>query len=171
MICLTDLTATAAAITGAKLSTGAAEDSYSILPALLGIPCDAPIREATIHHSSKGLFAVRQGKWVLLDHEGSGGNRYQEKTAPLQLYDLEADASETRNVYDQQPEVVDRLKNLLESYQAAGRSRPETSAASALGTATEPGAGTEFAILDGDTVVFLGDSITAARTYGKFIGN
>src|SRR6185503_19325139 len=29
----------------------------------------------------------------------------------------------------------------------------------------------EFAIRDGDTVVFLGDSITAARTYGKTIEN
>ncbi|MCX7825706.1 MAG: GDSL-type esterase/lipase family protein [Verrucomicrobiae bacterium] len=34
------------------------------------------------------------------------------------------------------------------------------------------GAGpSEFAIKDGDTVVFLGDSITAARTYGKIIEN
>lgn len=29
----------------------------------------------------------------------------------------------------------------------------------------------DFALKDGDTVVFLGDSITAARTYGKFIEN
>ena len=29
----------------------------------------------------------------------------------------------------------------------------------------------EFALGDGDTVVFLGDSITAARTYGKIIEN
>lgn len=29
----------------------------------------------------------------------------------------------------------------------------------------------EFALKDGDTVVFLGDSLTAARTYGKFIEN
>ena len=29
----------------------------------------------------------------------------------------------------------------------------------------------DFALQDGDTVVFLGDSITAARTYGKFIEN
>jgi hypothetical protein len=27
----------------------------------------------------------------------------------------------------------------------------------------------DFALRDGDTVVFLGDSITAARTYGKII--
>ncbi|MFM9963247.1 MAG: SGNH/GDSL hydrolase family protein [Planctomycetaceae bacterium] len=31
--------------------------------------------------------------------------------------------------------------------------------------------GADFALQDGDTVVFLGDSITAARTYGKFIEN
>jgi len=30
---------------------------------------------------------------------------------------------------------------------------------------------TDFALRDGDTVVFLGDSITAARTYGKIIEN
>src|SRR5436309_7752679 len=29
----------------------------------------------------------------------------------------------------------------------------------------------DYAIRDGDTVVFLGDSITAARTYGKIIEN
>src|SRR5262245_66675793 len=29
----------------------------------------------------------------------------------------------------------------------------------------------DFALRDGDTVVFLGDSITAARTYGKLIEN
>src|SRR5262245_66057399 len=29
----------------------------------------------------------------------------------------------------------------------------------------------EFALRDGDTVLFLGDSITAARTYGKIVEN
>src|SRR5688572_11387370 len=29
----------------------------------------------------------------------------------------------------------------------------------------------DFALRDGDTVVFLGDSITAARSYGKMIEN
>jgi lysophospholipase L1-like esterase len=44
----------------------------------------------------------------------------------------------------------------------------------ALLLALLPGAGTradEFALRNGDTVVFLGDSITAARTYGKLIEN
>jgi lysophospholipase L1-like esterase len=38
-----------------------------------------------------------------------------------------------------------------------------------LGTA--PAGADEFAVRDGDTVVFLGDSITAARAYGKIIEN
>jgi lysophospholipase L1-like esterase len=43
----------------------------------------------------------------------------------------------------------------------------------ALLAALLPGAGPpiDFALVDRDTVVFLGDSITAARTYGKFIEN
>jgi lysophospholipase L1-like esterase len=36
---------------------------------------------------------------------------------------------------------------------------------------TAPCPAEDFAIRDGDTVVFLGDSITAARTYGKLIEN
>src|SRR3954464_15533849 len=34
-----------------------------------------------------------------------------------------------------------------------------------------PAARAEYALRDGDTVVFLGDSITAARVYGKVIEN
>lgn len=37
--------------------------------------------------------------------------------------------------------------------------------------ATSRAVADDFALRDGDTVVFLGDSITAARTYGKFIEN
>ncbi len=41
----------------------------------------------------------------------------------------------------------------------------------AAGLACAEEARAEFAIRDGDTVAFLGDSITAARTYGKIIEN
>ncbi len=36
---------------------------------------------------------------------------------------------------------------------------------------TDLSAADDFALCDGDTVVFLGDSLTAARTYGKYIEN
>jgi hypothetical protein len=44
-------------------------------------------------------------------------------------------------------------------------------AVSAMVVCPIPCAADEFALRDGDTVVFLGDSITAARTYGRIIEN
>ena len=67
----TDLLATVAEIVGATLPLEAGEDSYSLLPILLGESLDAPLREATVHHSYHGLFSIRQrpmeadpGTWV-----------------------------------------------------------------------------------------------------------
>jgi arylsulfatase A len=71
-ICLTDLMATVAAIVGHPLPDDAAEDSYNILPALTGEPHDSPIRGAVIHHSSTGMFAIRDGKWKLIEGIGNG---------------------------------------------------------------------------------------------------
>ena len=124
IICLTDLTATAAAIVGIKLPNNGAEDSYNILPAMLGQPLNQPIREATIHHSSKGKFAIRQDQWVLLDHPGSGGNGYDVDTGEIQLYNLQTDASQEQNLADKNPDRVAKLRALLEKYKESGRSRP-----------------------------------------------
>ncbi len=61
---------------------------------------------------------------------GSGGWSYPrpgeecDGLPPIQLYDLEADIGERRNVHDQHPEVVEELKALLTQYVADGRSTP-----------------------------------------------
>ena len=72
LICLTDLMATCAEITGAVIPDSAGEDSVSFLPVLKGKPI-ASDREGVIHHSISGHFAYRQGKWKLLLAKGSGG--------------------------------------------------------------------------------------------------
>jgi arylsulfatase A-like enzyme len=71
-ICLNDLMATAAEITGVKLPDNAAEDSVSILPDLLGT-ATKPAREAIVHASINGSLAIRQGDWKLEVCPGSGG--------------------------------------------------------------------------------------------------
>jgi len=131
IVCLTDLLATCAAIVGAKLPDNAGEDSYNILPALLGEELDKPIREAVVHHSSRGYFAIRQGKWKLILCQGSGGNRYKEgpnaikpDDPPGQLYNMAEDYRERRNLYLEHPDIVARLTNLLEKYKRQGYSRP-----------------------------------------------
>lgn len=122
---LTDVFATLAEIIGEQLPANAAEDSFSMLPLLRGGWWDSP-RAPVIHHSSGGMFAIRDGRWKLVAGNGSGG---REKPSgkpferPYQLYDLEADPSERRNVYDANPFVAMRLEGELDRIRERGRSR------------------------------------------------
>nr|MDQ3623746.1 sulfatase-like hydrolase/transferase [Verrucomicrobiota bacterium] len=130
LVCLNDLMATCAEIVGAKLPDDAGEDSVSLLPALLG-RAEKPLREALVHHSINGSFAIRQGQWKLALCADSGGwsaprpaTPAAAKLAPVQLYDLASDIGETRNVEARETEVVARLTKLLERYVGEGRSTP-----------------------------------------------
>lgn len=71
-ICLTDLMATCAEIVDYRLDNTMAEDSYSILPVLTGKKYSKPLREATVHHSVTGMFAIRKGDWKLIAGVGNG---------------------------------------------------------------------------------------------------
>jgi len=59
LICLTDLTATCAAVVGAELSGDEGPDSFNVLPALLGRRSDKPVRPDVVLHSCFGAFAIR----------------------------------------------------------------------------------------------------------------
>ena len=134
---LTDLMATFAAIVGTALPIDAAEDSFNLLPALLG-QADAPLRPYLLQQAFGGArhLSIRRGAWKYLDHPGSGGNRYESNPglkpfiladtapdAPGQLYNLETDPGEKRNLYYDHPTIVHELKTLLEQSKASGRSR------------------------------------------------
>jgi arylsulfatase A-like enzyme len=133
-VCHVDFMATVAGILGVHLPDDAGEDSYNILPALLGQPLDHPIREATVHHSCSGHFAIRKGNWVLIDHPTGDDNRepqwfkqergYASHDQPGELFDLRQDLPERRNLYAERPEIVRKLKELLEKYKHEGRSTP-----------------------------------------------
>jgi arylsulfatase A-like enzyme len=119
---LTDFMATCAEIVGAALPDGVAEDSCSILSVMLGRSLENPIREAIVSHSLEGMFAVRKGKWKLIDGPLGGGFHWKEAlrqqpdAALGQLYDMESDAGEQDNLYDRRPEVVAELRRLLDGY-------------------------------------------------------
>ena len=129
-ICHTDLLRTVAAILDVSLPENAGEDSYNILPALVGQPSEQPIREATVHQSGDGTLAIRQGPWKLCTALGSHGfseprNRKPKRGEPSgQLYNLTDDPAERTNLWSQRPEIVARLSALLEQYQTTGRSAP-----------------------------------------------
>ncbi len=129
-ICHTDLLATAADITGVTLPPQAGEDSVSLLPVMNGTAKKA-VREGTVHHSVNGSFAIRHGKWKLCFCPGSGGwssprpKQAEKQGLPkVQLFDLESDPSERKNLSEQRPEIVESLSKMLADYVANGRSTP-----------------------------------------------
>lgn len=132
-ICAVDIMATIASIVDYQLPPNSAEDSYDLSALIMGedIGVDAgkePIREALVHHSSLGVFAVRHGKWKLIPHLGSGGwtqpiNQKPEAGKPAgQLYNMQEDPTESNNLWEKHPEVVAQLQTLLEKYKSEGRS-------------------------------------------------
>jgi arylsulfatase A-like enzyme len=130
LICLGDVFATCAEILGVRVPENAAEDSVSFLPVLLGQE-PAPSREALVHHSINGSFAIRQGQWKLALCPDSGGwsaprpsRAEATNLPPVQLYDLAADPAEKTNVQASHPEIVERLRKLLTKYINEGRSTP-----------------------------------------------
>lgn len=132
LICLTDMMATIATIVGHELPTDAAEDSFNILPALISANYEKPIREAVVHHSAKGNFALRQGDWVYIDAPSGADNSEPESVlqtlgvvasdADRGLYNLRQDPKQTTNVINENPEIAEKLKALLTKYKNVGRS-------------------------------------------------
>lgn len=105
----------------------AGEDSFSLLPIFQKKETNY-LRKTTVHHSSEGYFSIRKGKWKLVLGPGSGGWSWptpgkEEQGLPIvQLYDLEKDVSETKNLQQDNPAVVKELKKILIEHIKNGRS-------------------------------------------------
>ena len=137
VMCHVDFMATLAALLDVKLPAAAGVDSVNALPALLGEKRDRPLREATVHHSASGAFALRRGDWVFIDaptgdDNGARGEPawlkqqrgYEPHQWPGELFNLREDLIERRNQYAEHPELVREMKALLERYKRDGRSTP-----------------------------------------------
>jgi arylsulfatase A len=136
-ICHVDLMATLAALLDIKLPADAGVDSVNILPALFSEKSKAPLREATVHHSGQGKFALRQRDWVLIFAPNGDDNRKQGEPAWFQkdrgyqphndvgeLFNLLDDPTQKINLYSKEPAKVKELTILMERYVNEGRSTP-----------------------------------------------
>lgn len=120
-ICHTNLIATCAEILGVKLPDGAGEDSFSILPLLTGKQSEQPTHPAVVHQAADGTLAIRRAQWKLvMGSLAASGTPNSE-----QLFDLQADQSETHNLAAEQAgSVVGDLIQTLRSLIERGRSTP-----------------------------------------------
>ncbi|MBS1934755.1 MAG: arylsulfatase, partial [Bacteroidetes bacterium] len=126
-ICLTDFLATAADVVHRPLNYNEGEDSYSLMPLLL--QKNNYERTSIIHHSIDGNFSIRTNQWKLIFARGSGGWSEpteavgKKKNLPkLQLYRLNDDIKETKNVASTHPDVVRTLSRLTKAIVENGRS-------------------------------------------------
>ncbi|GJM29819.1 MAG: arylsulfatase [Cyclobacteriaceae bacterium] len=117
-LCLTDIFSTIKDVIKAE-QVPKPGDSFSFYSILTGEASDIQ-RPPVIHHSSRGMFAIRSGDWKWIEGLGSGGfsepvSIPQEDGMPAgQLYNLRQDLAETDNQYFKQKELADSLDSLLE---------------------------------------------------------
>jgi arylsulfatase A len=128
-VCLTDLFATVADVIGVPLPAESGPDSFSWLPVFKS-PNGPQVRPTTIHHSINGSFAIRKGNHKLCFCSDSGGwsdprpKPNPDLQAGLQLFDLEQDLQETKNLAKDRPEIVKELAIEMERCIEQGRSTP-----------------------------------------------
>lgn len=148
LVGLNDMAATVAEIANVELAPDEAPDSISILP-LLTSPGSSSPRTSLVMQSPLA-FAIRYGQWKLALTPGSG-SRGMWGTLPIpeqawgdamrsfgstpaaadlrkapfvQLFNLDTDIRETKNLAGDRPEVAARLAALLDKAVADGRTTP-----------------------------------------------
>jgi len=129
LIGLQDTLATCADLLDIELPEAVGVDSFSWLPRVTQGNRDLPIRESLVHHSINGSFAIRRDQWKLCLCADSGGwsnprpNSPQSQGLPqVQLFDMDADIAESRNLATDHPEVVASLTQELNRLVAQGHS-------------------------------------------------
>jgi len=139
-----DMLATFTAITGQDVSALPEKDSINVLSTLVEEPEEAVRDELLLHCSRKAHLSLRKGKWVYIPKKGSGGfaggpgthaaggpamvtfvggknsdikkGKIIKGSPPAQLYNLETDVNQTKNVYHEYPEVVAEMEEALSEY-------------------------------------------------------
>jgi len=120
VLCLTDMFATFAELTGADFPEKTAVDSFSILPAMLHRdecelrPC--LISDTGGHRSTVGDFAIRRDRWKLIITVSRG----KENPVKSFLFNLEDEPQEQQNLYNEYSNVAYELERLLEKCKNQG---------------------------------------------------
>jgi arylsulfatase A-like enzyme len=78
-----------------------------------------------IVHSADGVFAIRQGPWKWIEGKSARQPPLAARAAECQpqLYNLDDDPAEQKDLSEQHPEVAKRLAKLLDQYRQQTHSR------------------------------------------------
>ncbi len=107
-VCSLDVFATAASLSGAEVPESHKLDGLNIMPALSGKTASLDRKNLFWRTGGGAAFAVRQGKYKLVRLEKQGE----------QLFDLDADVGETKDIAAQHPETLSELRAALNAWNA-----------------------------------------------------
>lgn len=110
-----DLLPTFAKLAGAETPHDRIIDGHNIWPLLAGEKEAQSPHDAYYYYKGNTLQAVRVGKWKL---------RMENKN--VELFDLDADISEAKNLADANPDIVEKLKSRIDEFdkQLKAKQRP-----------------------------------------------
>lgn len=127
VISLTDMFASFSSLVSHAVTDKEGEDSYNVLPAILGSKSKENKDFARIFHSGSGYFAVRKGDWILIQGtSGSGSNPRTGKGLGIpgitpdslrmtgQLYNLAQDPYQKNNLWKEKPSLRDSLSAIID---------------------------------------------------------
>ena len=116
-----DVLPTLVGLAGGKVPADSKIDGLDVWPLLSGQSKESP-HEALFYFRSNNMEAVRSGPWKLFVRRqgvGKGKAAAAGKAHGVgELYNLDSDIREAKNVADQNPEVVRRLQALMEKMDA-----------------------------------------------------
>ena len=128
-----DLLPTLAALAGARVPTDRVIDGKDISPLILGGRGAKSPHEAFYYYRNTQLESVRSGRWKLRATtprprrgKPKAGEAEQPPKVTIELYDLAADIGEKENLAERHPDVVDRLRGMMERFdkELKANSRP-----------------------------------------------
>lgn len=104
-----DIFATSVALAGAKTDPARPLDGVDLLPYLTQQKSGVPHEAIYLRMHDRGAFAVRRGDWKLV---------ITDRNSPAQLFNLKQDIGETRDVAQENPEVLRALEELRQQWNA-----------------------------------------------------
>ncbi len=135
IVSMTDMAATLASVLKTKIPRGNAEDSFDVSSSFFGK--GKPARNFIVLQDASANYAIRKGPWKLIEREnppkfkprGAKGEKRmvkasKESPAKDELFNLETDPGETKNVAMENPQVVKELRALLSKTREEGLSKP-----------------------------------------------
>ncbi len=124
IVCTIDLAASFAALAGQPLPGDACLDSLDLTDALLGQPGAKGRAELVQQDNGAAKLGFRSGHWKLVRHQTGGAGRNGKPAGPGdQLYDLDKDPGETKNLAASHPDELARLRDRLDATLKEGRTR------------------------------------------------